>query len=294
MTLYFQLLILAAMWGGSFLFMRISSPEFGPVPLIFVRTAIAALVLIPFVFASKQMRLIFSQWSSFALLSVISTAVPFSLFAYSSLYLSAGYTSILNATTPFFGTVVAYYFLQERLGFLGALGLIIGFLGVYFLSASGNNGSASGGIWPIISALVATFLYAISSVYVKLKMAKIKALTVAAGSQLFSAIILSPLAILYWPAKMPSTLALASTVAMGVFSTALSLVIFFRLLQTEGVTKTIAVTYLIPVFGVLWGSLFLDEAITQAMIGGGLLVLLGVGFASGTFNFLLSKRKAKG
>ncbi|WP_086930371.1 DMT family transporter [Agarilytica rhodophyticola] len=292
MKLYFNLLILAAMWGGSFLFLRISSPEFGPIALIFVRTGIAALVLIPFVLAAKQMSLILTHWLQFVFLGVTSTAIPFTLFAYTSLYLPAGLTSILNATTPFFGAVAAFYFLNERLGVMGGLGLAIGFLGVYLLSAFSHGGSDAAGIWPVVSALVATFLYSISSVYVKLKMNQLQPLTVAAGSQLFSAAFLFPMAIVFWPAEMPGALAWGSTLAMGVFSTALSLVIFFRLLQTEGVTKSIAVTYLIPVFGVLWGALFLGESITHIMVVGGILVLIGVSFTSGTFNFLVAKQKA--
>jgi len=284
MKVYVELLLLAAVWGASFLFLRISSPEFGPIPLIFVRTALASLVLIPFVLIAQQQKDIFDNWRLFLVVGAISTAIPFSLFSYTSLYLSAGYTSILNATTPFFSAIVAYCWLSERLNLLGVLGLIIGFVGVYLLSHFNVGLSDTTVFLPIIAALVATFLYAVSSSYVRLKMCRFKPLTVAAGSQLFSALILLPFAVLSWPSKLPGTTAWVSAVSMAIFSTAFALIVFFRLLQSVGVTKTVSVTYLIPVFGVLWGYLFLGESITLQMILGGLLILFGVSLTTGIYD----------
>lgn len=286
MKLYVELLILAAVWGASFLFLRISSPEFGPVPLIFVRTTLASLVLLPFVFWTKSARDIVANWKIFLLVGAISTAIPFSLFAYTSIYVTAGKTSILNATTPFFSAVIAFAFLQERLAIYGVLGLILGFFGVYFLSSHEVGGVDGAGMLPVFAALVATFLYAVSSTFVKLKMSNMTPLIVATGSQLFSGLILFPFAIYAWPEENPSLLAWSSTVVMAVFSTAIALIIFFRLIQTAGVTKTVSVTYMIPLFGILWGYLFLGEQVTSFMLVGGSLILIGVGLTTGLFDGL--------
>jgi drug/metabolite transporter (DMT)-like permease len=148
-------------------------------------------------------------------------------------------------------------------------------------------------VMPVLAALAATFCYAVSSVYIKLTMAEVKPLTLAAGGQLVSALVLLPLALFTWPAQLPSTQAWACALLMGLFSTALALTVFFHLLQKEGVTRTIAVTYLIPVFGLLWGYLLLDETLTPTMMAGAALVLLGVALTTGAFNFLKSALAAK-
>lgn len=291
MKLFIQLLVLAAIWGAAFLFLRISSPEFGVMPLIFVRSALAAAVLLPFVFYAKHHRVLFEHWAVFFYIGIVSTALPYSFFAYTSLYLSAGSTSILNATTPFFSAIVAFLWIREQPSKLGVVGLFVGFSGVYVLSSRGGDLSTAGGIMPILSALMATLLYAYSSSFIKLKLSHLTPLTVAAGSQMYAAIMILPFAIFYWPATTPSVNAWISAVAMAIVSTAIALILFFKLLQTVGVTKTIAVTYLIPLFGVLWGYLFLDESISVAMMSGGALILLGVSLTTGLVHSLKLTRR---
>lgn len=283
MGLFFQLIVLAALWGASFLFMRISSAEFGVIALIFVRAAFASIVLLPFVIYSKNHKALLENWKIFFFVGLVSTALPYSFFAYTSLYIPAGSASILNATTPFFTAIVAFIWVREQPTKMGVAGLFVGFSGVYVLSVKGGDISLSDSLLPIASALMATLLYAYSSTFIKLKLSHLPALTVAAGSQLYAGIILLPLALVYWPKTSPSVDAWMSIIAMAVFSTALALILFFRLLQTVGVTKTISVTYLIPLFGVLWGYLFLDEKISTEMLSGGALILLGVSFTTGLF-----------
>jgi len=280
MQVYVALVFLAAIWGASFLFLRISSPEFGPVALIFVRTAVASIVLLPFVWHYKQVSDLFRHWKMFLFVGAVSTALPFTLFSYTSLYLPAGNSSILNATTPFFSAIIAIFWLKEHLSGYAWLGLIVGFSGVYFLSFDQVSANSIV-LLPVLAALWATFLYGFSSCYVKLYMTDFKPITVAAGSQIYATVILLPFAIFMWPADMPSAGSWWSAIAMGVISTAIALIIFFRLIQRVGVTRTLAVTYLIPLFGLFWGYLFLDEVLTAKMFIGGALVLLGVGFTSG-------------
>lgn len=295
MKLYTSLIFLAALWGASFLFLRIASPEFGPVALIFVRTGVAALVLVPFVFFAGKHRDLLTRWRQFLFTGAMSTALPFTLFAYATLYIPAGHASILNATTPFFSAIVAFYWLKERLTVVGSIGLVLGFLGVYVIARQNGSGASEIGavpisIAPIAATLVATSLYAISSSYAKLKMSDLKPVVVAAGSQLYAAMVLLPLTLISIPDAMPSAKAWIGALCMAIFSTALALIIFFRLLQSEGVTRTVSVTYLIPAFGVLWGYLFLDEKVSLPMLVGGGMVLLGVSFTTGMYDRWFVKR----
>ncbi len=281
MKLFVQLMVLAALWGASFLFLRISSPEFGVFPIIFVRTGCAFLALIPFVISTRQHKFLAQHWLLFLLLGTFSTAVPFSLFAFTSLHLSAGMTSILNAATPFFGALVAFFWLHERLTKLSALGLLVGFCGVYVLSSGEWSLDGFEGFLPVGAVLLAVFLYAASSAYVKLRLSHMTPLLVATGCQLGSSIVLLPFALYFWPSEAPSVGAWGSALGLAVLSTAIALVLYLRLIQAFGVTKSISVTYLIPLFGVLWGYLFLDEVVSLSMMFGGALILVGVALSTG-------------
>ncbi len=283
MKLFIQLMVLAALWGASFLFLRISSHEFGVIPIIFVRTGCAFLALIPFVISTRQHKLLAQHWLLFLVLATFSTAVPFSLFAYTSFHLSAGSMSILNAVTPFFGALIAFFCLQEQLSKLGVLGLAIGFGGVYILSSGEQDFDGLADFLPVGAVLLAAFLYAASSTYVKLKLSSMTPLVVATGCQLGSAIVLFPFAFYYWPEQAPSVGAWSSALGLAVLSTAIALVLYLRLIQAYGVTKSISVTYLIPLFGVLWGYLFLDEVVSLSMMFGGALILVGIALSTGSF-----------
>lgn len=293
MAFYLNLLLLAALWGASFLFLRISSPEFGPVALVFVRTAVAALALLPWLLMSGHAKKLLQHWRLFFFLGAVSTALPFSLFAYTSVHIASGYTSILNATTPLFSALIAWAWLQERLDGYGVLGLALGFVGVVWLASEQAKDSAViSGVLPVLAALTATSLYAFSSAFAKLKLSHLTPLTVATGSQLYSAIILAPFAALLWPSQLPSVGAWSAALALAIFCTAIALIIFFRLLQSDGVTKTVAVTYLIPLFAVLWGVVFLGERVSMSMVLGGGSVLLGVSLTTGVFHRLRRKPAA--
>ncbi len=283
MRLFIQLMVLAALWGASFLFLRISSHEFGVVPIIFVRTGCAFLVLLPFVISTRQHKLLARHWLLFLLLGSFSTALPFSLFAFTSLHLPAGLTSILNAATPFFGALIAFFWLHERLSKLGVLGLLIGFGGVYVISSGEQSFGGVSDFWPVGAVLLATFLYAVSSTYVKLRLSNMTPLLVATGCQLGSSLVLLPFAFYYWPSQAPSVGAWSSALGLAVLSTAIALVLYLRLIQNFGVTKSISVTYLIPLFGVLWGYLFLGEAVSLSMVFGGVLILMGIALSTGSF-----------
>ncbi len=191
--------------------------------------------------------------------------------------------SILNAVTPFFGALVAFFCLHERLTKVGVLGLVIGFGGVYILSSGEQGLEGVADFLPVGAVLLAAFLYAASSAYVKVRLSHMTPLVVATGCQLGSSIVLLPFALYFWPSEAPSIGAWSSALGLAVLSTAIALVLYLRLIQTFGVTKSIAVTYLIPLFGVLWGYIFLGEMISISMMFGGVLILVGIALSTGGF-----------
>lgn len=285
-----DLLLLAALWGASFLFMRVAAPQFGAFPLMSLRTGIGAAVLLPFVLRSDGAAELRANARRIAWIGLVNSALPFVMFGYAMQYLSAGFTSILNATTPFWGAIFAYLWLGERLGRLRVVGLAIGFGGVLVLVWGRDGIGGNGSLLPILATLVATASYGFAAVATKKQLGAVGARTGAAGSQLFAALMLLPFAIATWPATPPDRWAWLSAVLIGVLCTGLAYVLFFRLIARVGSSRAIAVTFLIPVFGMLWGAVFLGEAITGSMLAGAATILFGTALTTG----LLDPRRWRG
>ncbi len=276
-----ELILLAAIWGASFLFMRVGSPEFGPVLFMALRTLIASLFLLPLVYLKKQQLNFSGNWQKIFIGSLFNTAIPFVLFGYATLSLSAGVTSILNATTPMFAAIVAYLWFKDKLNFASILGLIIGFFGVYLLMFDKISATETAIIFPTIAVLLATLCYGIGANYTKHYLSNIPALTLAAGSQITASIVLLPIALFFLPDHFPSLDAINAVILLGVLCTGIAYILFFRLIANLGPAKAVSVTYLIPAFGLLWGYLFLHEQITPWIIIGSCFILLGVGLTTG-------------
>lgn len=276
-----ELLALAALWGASFLFMRVAGPEFGAIAMIEVRTAIAALCLLPLLLMARQLIGLKTQWRHLVFVGVTNTAVPFCLFAYCTLYMQAGAASILNATAPMFAAVVAFVWLKDKLTSLAVVGLAVGFMGVAVLTLTGSAEVGSIQFIPALAALAATFLYGVASNYTKRHLQGVSPLLVATGSQLYAALLLLPLSLAYWPAETPSVNAWLQVAVLAIAGTALAYILYFRLIKNIGAPSAITVAYLVPVFGVLWGMIFLDEVLTPGMAIGAGLILLGVSLTTG-------------
>lgn len=284
-----ELTLLAALWGGSFLFIRYAAPAFGVAPLIWLRVAIAALCLVPLLLWRGQGDILRQHAGTLVLMGIFSTALPFVLIAWAMLSLTAGLASILNAATPIFTAVIAALWLHDRLNKSQMLGLVIGFAGVLLLATDKADFKPGGSGWAIVAMLLATLSYGVGANMTKHYLGGVPPLVNAAGSQLVSTLILSPLAWWFWPAKMPENMAWGAVIALGVGCTALAFLMFFRLIATIGAARTITVTFLIPLFGVLWGSLFLNETVNAGMLVGGGIVILGTSLATGVFRLQRSK-----
>lgn len=277
-----MLLLLSALWGGSFLFMRVAAPVLGPVWLIELRVAITALLLVPLAVRLGLWKEIRQRWFSLLLIGGLGSAAPFFLIAFASVSLPAGFTSILNATTPLFGAVVAGIWLKERLTIGQLVGLGLGFVGVVVMV--GLKATISSAFLLAVGAgLLASVLYAIASPYAAKALANVPPLAIAAGSQVGASVWLLPALPFTPPVQTPSLPVIASVVGLAVLSTALAYILFFRLLQSIGPTRVLTVTYLIPLFAIAWSALLLGEGIEISTVWGGGLVLLSVAIANGIF-----------
>lgn len=271
-----SLLLLGGIWGSSFLFMRVAEPELGAVVLIAARVSLAAVILTAWLAARGGLGALRERAGAFLALGALNSAVPFTLYAWSTGALGAGLPSVLNATVPMFGALVAFLWLRERLGLVRGVGLALGFAGVLVLTgpklAAGAGESSALGV---AAGLFAALLYAIAAHYSKRRFAGVPPLAVAAGGMLGASALLLPVALFLLPASLPSPRALGATLALGVVCTSLAYALFFRLLETLGATRTITVTYLIPAFGLLWSYLFLGEPLGPRMLVGSAIVLCG-------------------
>lgn len=275
--------VLASLWGASFLFMRIAAPEFGPVALIGLRVAIAAVVLVPLAGRSLRLRERKRDLLPLVLLGVLNSALPFTLFAYATLSLTAGFTSVINATSPLFTALLGWLWLGDRLERPRVVGLVVGFVGVALLVRDriGLKGDLARALPAIGAALVAALLYGIAANYTKKRLMSVPPLVASAVCQVGAAVVLLPFTILKFPAVMPSGRAWGALVALGVACTALAYVIFFPLIARLGPVRAIAVTFLIPAFGMLWGAIFLAEPVTPGMLGACAVILCGTAMATG-------------
>lgn len=276
-----RLLILAALWGASFLFMRVGTPEFGPVVLVELRLAIAAALLVAIVASRGSPRPIFAHWKRLAVVGVINSALPFVLLAYASLTLAAGFSAILNATTPFFAAIIAYLWSGTRLSRPRVLGLVIGFGGVVVL-VWGKISFKSGGAGPaIVAGLTAAASYGLAASYTKLRLPVLPPTTAAAGSLFWAAVILLPFVIAFPPPHVPTLRGSLAVVALGVLCTGTAYLLYFRLLKDLGPTGAVAVTFLIPATAMFWGATFLKEPVNQRMVIGTVVILAGTALTTG-------------
>ncbi len=275
-----DLLVLAMLWGGSFLFMRITAPAFGPVALIEWRVLIAAVFLLPILAWRGGLGLVARHWRALLVVGVTNSALPFVLFAYATLTITGGMAAVLNSTAPLFGAVVGYLWLRDALRRPQVAGLALGVIGVMTLVWDKLD-LASGGVAAVAAGLAASASYGWSANYAKLRLGGVPPLVVATGSQLGAALALAPLAWFFQPAANPPLSAWLCVLALGIACTGLAYILFFRLVANAGSAKAISVTFLVPVFGMLWGALFIGEQVTPTMLAGGVIVLTGTALVSG-------------
>ena len=276
-----ELIALAAVWGGSFLFMRLAVPAFGPVAVAALRVAGASLLLVPLLAMRGNLGELRRHWRAIAVLGVTNSAVPFFGFAYAALTTDSGVLAIFNSAAPLFAAVVAWLWLGDRMTPARVAGLAIGFAGIVWIVVYKAGLHASGTPLAILACLMATACYGVSPSVTKRWLAGASPLAVAAGSQLVGAILLAVPAALAWPAASPPLSAWLVVAALAFVCTGLALLMYFRLIAHAGPSNAISVTYLIPIFAIAWGGLFLGEAVTWPLLAGCAVVFLGTALATG-------------
>ena len=276
-----ELVVLAAIWGASFLFMRVAGPELGPVPLMFLRVGIASVCLVPAAALARRGGALRGRVLPVAVVGAINSALPFCLLAYATLYVTAGLAAILNATSPLWGAIVAHVWLKDRLTPARVLGLVVGFGGVVFLMWGSASFKAGGAGLAVVAAMGATASYGLAASYTKKRLTGVDPLAVAAGSQLAASILLAPAALLLWPAHAISGRAWGAVVALGVVCTTFAYVLYFRLIAHVGPARAIAVTFLIPPFALFWGGVILGEPLSARTLIGACIILVGTALVTG-------------
>ena len=277
--------VMSAIWSASFLFMRVAVPEFGPFALIGLRSGIAVLCLLPLVLLREGKSQMLNHVRELTIVGIVNAAIPFTLLAYAATSLTAGFTSLINATTPLWAAVVGLFWLNARLSRLQWAGLALGVLGMVVLMWGKVDFKPGGSGLAIVAGLIATLAYGFSTHYTKRKLSAVSPMGVATGGQAAGALIVLPFAVAFWPETMPSAKAWIAAVLLAMLATAFALILYFRLIARLGGQKASTVTFLIPVFAVGWGAVFLNEAVTVPMALGGAIVLAGtaltLGLASG-------------
>jgi drug/metabolite transporter (DMT)-like permease len=265
-----RLTALAAVWGASFLFVRITAPAVGPVATADLRMLIGGIALTGWFAATgfdPQWR---RWWRYYLLIGALTSAVPFLLYAYAALELTAGMLVVMNATSPMWGALLSAFIVGERLSPAGIAGLALGVGGVALLSAP--EGAAS--LLSIAAALGAAFCYGLSAAVMRRWSRDAPSRGMAVGTQVAGGLLLLPLLALAPPA-MPGAGVVAALLALGLVCGAAAYLLYFRLIADIGAAGALTVTYLIPVFGILWGTLFLGEPLEPVMLGGAALVIAG-------------------
>jgi drug/metabolite transporter (DMT)-like permease len=268
-----ELGLLGAIWGGSFLFMRVAASDFGPLPLVEARLLLGALVLTPFLWQARA-RFTPVLWLKIAGIAAVNSVTPFALFAWGAERAPAGIGAITNAMTVMFTALVAFLFYGERIGARRFMGLIAGFVGVAVLASGRTAGS---GIWQAaLAGTAAALLYGFGVNLVRRHLTSYPPAAVAAATLIAGAVLLAPLAVYNWPAHGIGAASWVAAILLGTLCTGAAFVLYYRLIARVGAARASTVTYLIPLFGVIWAWLLLREPLTPTMALAGLLILAGV------------------
>ncbi len=286
------LLALGAMWGASYIFIRVAVEPLGPVFLGFVRVGLSGLILLAYARIRRQKPDIRGHWRRFIVLGFLGSALPFTLIAWAELTVTASMAAILMSTTPLFTTFVAAIGLGERLTLYKLIGATLGIIGVAVTVGGSDMALTIEALAAILALLAATLSYALGGVYAKRFFQGLDNMSMSTGQLLFASLILAPASAVDLPLREVSTAAIGATLALVVLCTAFAYQLYYYLIISAGPLQALTVTLLIPVFGLIWGALLLGEAISAGMIVGLAVVLMSVGLVTGMITPRRHRHKA--
>ena len=275
------LIMLSALWGGSFLFIRVAVPALGPFLLVELRVGLAAAALFLYVLAAGSMPKIRGRWKSFLVLGFLNAAVPFSLISAAEIHLTASLAAILNSTTVMFTAIVAAVWMGDALTARKAIGIVLGIVGVSVLVGWDPLPLNGAVLFAVAAMLLASLSYALGATYAKQSFSGIPPIGMALGQLGGAVALLLPLAVVSLPERAPSTVVTFSMLGLAFLSTAVAYLIYFRLIENVGPTSTLTVTLLVPVFGLLFGVLLLEEPFGPGTLAGLGIILTSVVLITG-------------
>ena len=268
---------LGAIWGSAFMFIKVSAVDFGPILLVTLRLLLAGILFAPFLVQKKYLAHFKSHLPGILILAVFNNALPFTMFSYASLGATSNMLGILNGTTAFMTMVVGYFWLKEGISLKQVAGLALGFCGILVLvnPANGSITSASA-----MFALTGALCYSFCAAYIQKYQLNANKFVLIGWSMLFGGVMMIPLALFNLPDHIPSSDSFLALLWLGVVSTGLAYLGYVRLIERIGAVRSSTVTYLLPVFSILWGSIFLQESITWIIFSGFMFVMIGMYFAN--------------
>ena len=290
---FIRLVVLSAIWGGSFLFLRIAAPFIGPVVLAELRAVFAALFLLIVGWTLRRPLEAGQHWKHFLILGLFNSAVPFLLFSFAAKTLPASVMSILNATAPIWGAIIGAVWMRQSPPGRTVLGMLLGVAGVGLLVGGDQLTAQPGATSAIAAALLAAFFYGIAANYAKTATA-VEPFANAHGSMWAAAILIAPATPFSPLIASPGPGAMAAALALGIVCSGMAYLLYFRLIKDVGATSALTVTFLIPVFGVLWGRLFLSEAVRWNTIVGAGIIIVGTALVTNFNPLALMRKKAAG
>lgn len=286
-----RLFSLAAIWGGSYAFMRVVAPVFGGIGTMWLRISIAGVVLLVYALVTREDLQFSRWWKQYLFIGVMNSVFPFALIAFAMKTLPVGYGAILNALSPFFAALFAAIMLSERLTALRLLGMALGFIGVVLIINLGPIPLNAETLTAAAASVAATCLYGFIIVFTKKYTKGAPNMGIAVGTLILPAMLVSPIGLMVVPPVMPAINVALSLLGLAVLCSAVAYLLYYRLIRDVGPTRAISVTFLIPLFGVAWGAIFFGEALNVGALIGGIVVLIGVALVLGVLPFQRQAQK---
>jgi drug/metabolite transporter (DMT)-like permease len=276
-----DLLLLSVLWGAAYLFMRAAVPAFGPAPMIALRLAIAAAVLLPLLAWRGGLGQLRAHPGPLLLQAVVFTALPFLMLGWAAQHLTAGLLAVLNATAPLFAALLAHFVFHERLGAWRSAGLALGFGGVALLTAGSVSFRSAQGLLAVGAVLLVSAMWAVGANYTRRRLGGMDSLALTVGGLALASLALAPLAAATWPAAPPPPRAWLEMAFLGVASSGLGFLLYYRLLRRIGPVRAMSVTFLNPVVALIAGALYLGETVSLQTLAGAAVVLVGTSLSLG-------------
>jgi drug/metabolite transporter (DMT)-like permease len=276
-----ELLVLSVLWGAAYLFTRSAVPAFGPAPLVALRLGIAALLLLPVLAWRGHLPQLLANPRKLLWVGLPFTALPFMLLTWGALHITAGLVAVLNATAPMFAALIAHFLLKERLGAWRAAGLVIGFAGVGLLMWGNVSFKSGAGVLAMIAVLGTSLFWSVGATYTRRRLNNLHPLVTTVGTLAAASLCLAPVAWATWPEQPPGARAWAEMLFLGVASSGLGMLMYFRLIKRIGPVRAMSVTFLSPLVAMVSGAWYLGESITLQMLIGCAVVLLGTALSLG-------------